>query len=110
MKISTYLAIAGAVLALFGLQCMLVPHFALQQYDFPTEPHNVLQIRTLGVTQLGYGLTLWLARSTRDDTVLRAILLASVPDGHFKILHLWPPKLLQAGRANYRCFEVFMSG
>jgi len=37
-----------------------------------------LQFRTLGVTQLGYGLTLWLARGTRDDTVLRAILLASV--------------------------------
>jgi hypothetical protein len=32
------------------------------------------------------------------------------PDGHFKIPHLWPPKLLQAGRANYRCFEGFMSG
>jgi hypothetical protein len=78
MKISTYLAIAGAVLALFGLQCMLVPQFALQQYGFPTEPHNVLQIRTLGVTQLSYGLTLWLARGTRDDKVLRAILLASV--------------------------------
>jgi hypothetical protein len=32
------------------------------------------------------------------------------PDGHFKIPHLWPPKLLQAGRANYLCFECFMSG
>ena len=26
------------------------------------------------------------------------------PDGHFKLPHLWPPKLLQAGRPNYRCF------
>jgi len=25
------------------------------------------------------------------------------PDGHFKFPHLWPPKLLQAGRPNYRC-------
>ena len=23
------------------------------------------------------------------------------PDGHPKLLHLWPPKLLQAGRINY---------
>jgi uncharacterized protein len=36
--------------------------------------------------------------------------LALTPDGHFKIPHLWPPKLLQAGRANYRCFEGFISG
>ncbi|MEJ8827260.1 hypothetical protein WKW80_35665, partial [Variovorax humicola] len=26
---------------------------------------------------------------------------ALVPDGHVKLLHLWPPKLLQAGRADY---------
>jgi hypothetical protein len=23
------------------------------------------------------------------------------PDGHPKLLHLWPPKLLQAGRSDY---------
>lgn len=27
--------------------------------------------------------------------------LALVPDGHPKLLHLWPVKLLQAGRSDY---------
>lgn len=90
MKISTYLAIAAAVLALFGLESVLVPQFALQQYGYPTEPHNVFQIRTLGVAFLGYGLTLWLARGTRDDTVLRAILLAGTAFNIlFVILFTW---------------------
>ncbi len=26
------------------------------------------------------------------------------PDGHPKLLHLWPPKLPQAGRLNYQLF------
>ncbi len=28
------------------------------------------------------------------------------PDGHPKLLHLWPVKLLQAGRLNYRLFGL----
>jgi hypothetical protein len=28
------------------------------------------------------------------------------PDGHFKFLHLWPVKFLQAGRTNYQSFDV----
>lgn len=27
--------------------------------------------------------------------------LRHLPDGHLKLLHLWPVKLLQAGRMNY---------
>jgi hypothetical protein len=27
------------------------------------------------------------------------------PDGHPKLLHLWPPKLPQAGRPNYQLFR-----
>ena len=26
------------------------------------------------------------------------------PDGHFKFLHLWPVKFLQAGQVNYQSF------
>lgn len=90
MKITTYLSIAAGVLALFGMQSLLVPQFALQQYGYPTEPHNVFQIRTLGVAFLSYGLTMWLARGTRDDTVLRAILLAgTVFNVLFLILFAW---------------------
>lgn len=29
------------------------------------------------------------------------------PVGHFKIPHLWPPKIPQAGRADYELVEVF---
>jgi len=32
--------------------------------------------------------------------------LADPPDGHPKLLHLWPVKLLQAGRPNYRRFGL----
>ena len=28
------------------------------------------------------------------------------PDGHPKLLHLWPPKLPQAGRLNYQLFGL----
>ena len=28
------------------------------------------------------------------------------PDGHPKLLHLWPPKLLQAGRSDYGVWEL----
>ncbi len=36
--------------------------------------------------------------------------LYMLPDGHFKFPHLWPPKLLQAGRPNYRCLGWCGSG
>ena len=38
------------------------------------------------------------------------VLLRIVPDGHPKLLHLWPPKLPQAGRPNYRRFGLAGSG
>ena len=31
----------------------------------------------------------------------------SLPVGHFKIPHLWPPKIPQAGRADYELVEAF---
>jgi hypothetical protein len=30
----------------------------------------------------------------------------SIPDGHFKFPHLWPPKLPQAGQPNYESAAV----
>ena len=74
MKLSTYLAIAGIVTILFGLEFLLVPEFGIKQYGIPTEPHNLMQARTFGATLLPYGLIIWLARGTRDDATLRAIL------------------------------------
>jgi len=42
------------------------------------------------------------AKSSNGTSAADSLDLA--PDGHFKFPHLWPPKLLQAGRPNYRCF------
>jgi len=35
-----------------------------------------------------------------EMTIKRSIPFVVLPDGHPKLLHLWPPKLLQAGRPN----------
>ena len=78
MKASTFLAVSGAIGALFGLEFLLAPAFALGQYGVPTEPHNLMQARYFGSTLLAFGLILWLARRTRDDDAIRAILQASV--------------------------------
>ena len=32
--------------------------------------------------------------------------MLGIPDGHFKFPHLWPVKLLQAGRTNYQSLVV----
>ncbi len=76
MKVSTFLAIAGAVGVAFGLEFLLVPAFALGQYGVPTEPHNLMQARYFGSTLLAFGLVLWLARRTQDEVAVRSILQA----------------------------------
>jgi hypothetical protein len=78
MKLSTFLAVAGIVGVLFGLEFLLLPEFALKQYAVPTDPYNLMQARYFGATLMPYGLLLWLARKTRDDGALRAILQANV--------------------------------
>jgi len=47
-----------------------------------------------------------LTRCERPENVEGPSETAWVPDGHPKLLHLWPPKLLQAGRPNWRFFLV----
>jgi hypothetical protein len=78
MKLATYLSIAGAVAMLFGLEFLLAPGFALAQYGVPTEPHNLLQSRYFGGALFAFGLLMWLARRTTDETALGAILLAGI--------------------------------
>ncbi len=77
MKLATYLAIAGAIAVLFGLAFLLVPGLSLQYYAMPTEPHNLMQSRYFGGTLLAYGLIFWLARATRDDGAISAMLQAA---------------------------------
>jgi hypothetical protein len=78
MKVTTYFAVAGAVASLLGILFLLVPSFALAEYAIPTDRHNLMQARYFGGTMLAFGLVPWLARRTRDDLALRAILQASV--------------------------------
>ncbi len=78
MKLSGLFALTGVLGLLFGLEFLLIPEMALQQYGVPTEPHNLMQARYFGSTLLAYGLIYWLARGTRDDATRRALLLAAV--------------------------------
>jgi len=77
MRLSSFLAVSGAIGVIFGLEFLLVPGFALPQYGMPTEPHNLLQARYFGASLLPWSLTAWLARGVRDDAALRALLSAS---------------------------------
>ncbi|MDG0835551.1 OmpA family protein [Roseateles saccharophilus] len=58
---------------------------------------------------ISYGETAPLAdNNTREgrSTNRRVQLIVMRPDGHPKLLHSWPPKLLQAGRGDYVGSEV----
>lgn len=78
MKLSTFLTITGGIGVLFGLEFLVVPAFGLQQYGVPTDGHNLLQARYFGATLVAWGLVIWLARSSHDETALRAILGGSL--------------------------------
>ncbi len=78
MKLSGLFALSGVLGVLFGLEFLLIPEMALQQYGIPTEPHNLMQGRYFGSMLLAYGLIFWLLRSTRDDATRRALLLVGV--------------------------------
>jgi len=78
MKLSGLFALTGLLGVLFGLEFLLIPQMALQQYGVPTEPHNLMQARYFGSTLLAYGLLFWLLRGTRDDATRRALLWVGV--------------------------------
>jgi hypothetical protein len=76
MKLSTFLAVTGAIALLFGAFFVLFPEAALRQYGVPAEAHNQMQARYFGATLFQVGLVTWLARTTRDAIAIRAILIA----------------------------------
>lgn len=78
MKLSGYFTLSGLLGVIFGLEFLLIPEMALQQYGVPTEPHNLMQARYFGSTLLALGLVNWLARHTLDDAARRALLLTGV--------------------------------
>lgn len=90
MKVSTFVALSGAIAMLFGLEFLLVPEFGLPQYGMRTEPHNLLQARFFGGTLLALGLVMWLGRGVRDDATLRALLSGNAVSGVIgTALSLW---------------------
>jgi hypothetical protein len=56
------------------------------------------------------GLSAWMvayvALLMLSILIIRAQSPQGLPDGHPKLLHLWPPKLPQAGRPNYQLFGL----
>ena len=90
MKLSSFLAIVGAIGLLFGIFFLAVPEVALRQYGVPTEPHNLMQARYFGVALLQVGLIVWLARGTQDSLAVRALLLGlAVGNAFGAVLSAW---------------------
>jgi len=90
MKLSGLFALTGVLGMLFGLEFLLIPEMALQQYGVPTEPHNLMQARYFGSTLLAFGLIYWLLRGSRDDATARALLLVGVVGNLVAlVLSLW---------------------
>lgn len=77
MKISTFFAISGALAFVFGLAFLLAPEFSSRQYGIPADPHVLMLGRYFGATLLSPGIIFWFLRATRDDAVLRALLLGA---------------------------------
>jgi len=46
-------------------------------------------------------------KNTQYALLSHVVKLGPIPDGHPKLLHLWPVKLLQAGRGDCRSFLFF---
>lgn len=78
MRVNTYLAIAGIVSLLFGIVFMLAPEFSVKQYGVPADPHVLMVGRYFGGMLTAFGTILWLARGTRNDAALRALLSGAV--------------------------------
>jgi FtsH-binding integral membrane protein len=78
MKVRQFFAVGGLVAMVFGLAFLIGPQASLQMYGVETQPHNLMQARYFGSTLLAFGLILWLARNTRDEVAIRAMLIAGV--------------------------------
>jgi hypothetical protein len=55
------------------------------------------------LSQYRNALEVWqglLGPESAMESLSHAVVAAKVPDGHPKLLHLWPVKLLQAGRTD----------
>jgi hypothetical protein len=79
MKLSSFLAVSGAIGILFGLEFLLVPGFALPQYGMPTEPHNLLQARYFGASLLPWSLIAWLSVAIYGVFLVGALWFLSSP-------------------------------
>lgn len=74
VKISSYLAAFGVLGIVVGLGFFLVPNLAGPLYGVPENPYTIMQARYFGATMLAVGAVYWLARNTRDDAAICALL------------------------------------
>ena len=70
---------------------------------------SALEVRNLSEPGTHFvGGVAGLALKVKDTGAKSWVLRAMVPDGHPKLLHCWPVKLLQAGRGDYAGSEVMI--
>ena len=79
------------------------------------DPGDVERVRTaLQVKAMELGLSWKKPRHSRSNpgeiVGYGFATILDIPDGHFKVPHLWPVKFPQAGRVNYRSFGLSGSG
>lgn len=75
MKLNTFLAIAAALAALYGLGFLLIPVQTLGFYGISLDINGLFVARYLGSAFLGVAVLTWMARNLTSREALRPIIL-----------------------------------
>ena len=73
----TFMTIAAAVSVVTGVAGLLAPAQLASVFGVKLDDVGLSQARLLGAAYLGYGITTWLGRETRDSAALRAVTLGN---------------------------------
>jgi hypothetical protein len=76
MTLKTFFAIFALLSVLFGIGFVLAPGQVLANYGVENSPAIAVMSRLFGGTLLAMAVILWLARDFRDETAVRAVLIA----------------------------------
>ena len=77
MTLTTFLTVAAAVGAVFGLGFLLVPGQFFAPFDVALNPGGEMIARIFGLAALAIALIYWWVRNETGGTALRAVLRAS---------------------------------